>query len=113
MRTESKTAEFLKWLADHPGIQRILCCEEPEMDAQKCIEAMNQLAEQGFYQAVYLLLMQNQPNPAIGNATEKITARLWVSEWGRAGDEQMYKLIKETIQNEINSRNMQLEETSV
>ena len=104
--TTNRTAEMIKWLSDHPNIQRKLCLGEYEAEPEECLVIMGILEKRGYYEMIYVLLTKNQQHAIIGGAMEKLLAELWADKWEKAGNQQMCKEIQEHIQNEIALREL-------
>ena len=104
--TTNRTAEMIKWLANHPNIQQMLCHDEYEAEADACLEIVDALEKQGYYEMIYIFLMKNQCHKVIGDAIDKLFAELWADRWEKAGNQQMCREIHAYIQNEIALREM-------
>ena len=100
-KSANRTAEMIKWLSSHPGIQQHLCRDEFVLQSDECLEIMDALEKQGYYEMIYIFLMKNQFHGTVGNALDKLLAELWANEWEKAGNQLMCRDIKERIQNEI------------
>lgn len=95
------TVRLIRWLAEHPSIQRRLCDEGAESTPEECIEIIEQLEKNSFYDMIYILLMKNSHDIVIGEAIEKVIAEKMANEWERIGTEQMCQDIKGRIKEEI------------
>ena len=99
--TRNRTAEMIRWLASHPRIEQMLCHDEYAIKDDECLELVDALEKQGYYEMIYIFLMKNQFQRAVGNAIDKLVAEMWANEWEKAGNQQMCREIKERIKNEI------------
>jgi len=99
--TGNRTAEMIKWLANHPGIQRMLCQDEYESGADEFLEILDALEKQGYYEMIYIFLMKNQCHRVVGNAIDKWFTELLADAWAKAGNQQICREMKERIQNEM------------
>ena len=95
------TLRLIRWLSEHPSIQRKLCDEGTESTPEECIETIEQLEKNSFYDMICILLMKNSHDIVIGGAIEKVIAEKMANEWERIGTEQMCRDIKEKIKEEI------------
>ncbi len=98
---KNRTIEIIRWLAKHPKIQRRICCEEYTIEPDECLEIMEILEKNGFYELMYILLRKNEQHLAIDYALEGLKTEAWANEWGKVGNEQMCRTIKERIRNGI------------
>ena len=92
---------FAERLSENPDILHTLCCEGYEVEPPECLEIIGILEEQGFYELIYILLIKNRYHAVIGGAIERLLAEMWMSEWEKAGNQQMCKELKERIQKEM------------
>jgi hypothetical protein len=95
------TIRLVRWLAEHPKIQRRLCEGEYESTPEECLETIEMLAKDSFYDMIFVLLMKNSHDLIIDEALTKMATEKIVNEWERVGTEQMCRDIKERIKEEI------------
>ena len=95
----NRTTEMIRWLANNPKIQRRICCEGYDIEPDECLEIIEMLEQEGFYELVYILLMKNVNHVVIANAVEKLQYKAWSNEWEKIGNEKMCMNIKEQIKN--------------
>ena len=50
----NRTAEMIKWLSSRPNIQQHLCRDEFVLPSEECLEIMDALEKQGYYEMIYL-----------------------------------------------------------
>jgi hypothetical protein len=113
MQEESKdilnrTIKLVKWLSENPKIQSRLCEDYSESTPEECIEIIDILEENGFYDLIVILLMKNQYNLALEQVVTEIVIDKMTKEWERIGMEQMCSDIKEKIKEKINLKNKNL-----
>lgn len=101
MNQSDGTIRLVKWLAEHPKIQRRLCEGEYESTPEECLEMIELLEDNSFYEMIFILLMKNIHNPVIDDAVTKMAAEKITNEWERVGTEQMCRDIKARIRQEI------------
>jgi NDP-sugar pyrophosphorylase family protein len=95
------TIRLVEWLSEHPKIQRRLYNGGYEVSPEECLEIMELLEKNEFYEMILILLMRNQQDAVLAEATSKLVVEKLVDEWRRIGTEQMCKDIKEKIREEI------------
>ena len=101
------TIRLIRWLSEHPRIQRRLCDEGTESTPEECLEIIEQLEKNSFYDMIYILLMKNSHDMVIGEVLSKIIVEKMANEWERMGTEQMCRDIKEKIKEEIKLKEKQ------
>lgn len=106
MKEESKdilvsTIKLVKWLAVNPKIQSRLCEDYAESSPEECIEIIEILEENAFYDLIVILLMKNQYNLALEQVVTEIVIDKMAKEWERIGMEQMCSDIKEKLKEKI------------
>ncbi len=95
-----KTAEairLVKWLSEHPKIQSRLFEDYTQTSPEECLEIIEILEENDFYEMIVALLMKNQYNIALEQVISEFVIDKMIREWERVGTEQMCQDIKEKI----------------
>lgn len=95
------TIRLVRWLAEHPKIQRRLCEGEYESTPEECLEMIELLENNSFYDMIFILLMKNSHDRIIDEALTKMVMEKMANEWERVGTEQMCRDIKERIRHGI------------
>ncbi|KUO62062.1 MAG: hypothetical protein APF84_07785 [Gracilibacter sp. BRH_c7a] len=95
------TVRLVRWLSEHPKIQRRLCESEFESTPEECIEMIEMLEKNSFYDMIFILLIKNSHDLIINEAISKMVTEKITNEWERIGTEQMCRDIKERIRDEI------------
>ncbi len=100
----NKTAEairLVKWLSEHPKIQSRLFEDYSQTTPEECLEIIEILEKNGFYEMIVALLMKNQFNMALEQVISEFVIDKMIKEWERVGTEQMCQDIKERIREKI------------
>jgi hypothetical protein len=95
------TIRPVEWLSEHPKVQRKLYGGEYEVNPEECMELIELLEKNAFYEMILILLMRNQHDATLAEATSRLITEKLVSEWKRIGTEQMCRDIKEKIREGI------------
>lgn len=103
-QVENKMARLVKWMGVHPEVQAKLCDSGYEAKPAECIEIMDMLEAQGFYELIYVLLIKNQQDWVISGVLEKLLAEAWAQRWETAGNRGMIRELRELISREMELR---------
>jgi len=95
------TIRLVRWLAEHSQIKRRLCEGEFESTPEECLEIIELLENNSFYDMIFILLMKNSHELIIDEAISSVATEKIANEWERIGTEQMCRDIKERIKEEI------------
>lgn len=100
-KQQDDTIRLVRWLAEHPKIQRRLCEADFESTPEECLEIIEMLENNSFYDMIFILLMKNSHDLIIDEAITKMVTEKMANEWDRIGTEQMCADIKNRIREEI------------
>ena len=106
MQKEQDVVRLAKWMTEHPKIRRRICEDEYMVSPEEFIDIMELLEKNEFYEMIYVLLVRNQTNPVLEQATSRIVMESACQDWERMGPEALRRELKERIREE-----MQLKET--
>ena len=97
----NETIRLVKWLSENPKIMYSLCDIEAESTPEECLEIIELLEKNEFYDMIFILLMRNRDNNIMDRAITKMVADKVIKEWKRVGTEQICQDIKQYIKDEI------------
>lgn len=97
----TESIRLVKWLTEHPKIQSRLFEDYAQITPEECLEIIETLEENGFYEMIIALLMKNQYNIALEQVISEFVVDKMTKEWERIGMEQMCKDIKDKIKESI------------
>ncbi len=100
----NKTTEairLVKQLSGHPKIQSRLFEDYAETTSEECLQIIELLEKNEFYEMIVALLMKNQYNIALEQVITEFVVEKMTKEWERIGMEQMCKDIKDKIKEKI------------
>ena len=103
-----KTTEairLVKWLSEHPKIQSRLFEDYTQTTPEECLEIIEILEKNEFYEMIVALLMKNQYNIALEQVISEFVIDKMIKEWERVGTERMCQDIKEKIKEKIGLSN--------
>lgn len=98
---QDRAAQMINWLVSHPQVQSIICFEEYGACPEQCLEDMDTLAEAGYYELIYILLMKNRFSYVIGRVVEAMLMEAWAEQWESMGYSNMVGKIKTRIKAEL------------
>lgn len=104
-KTETdKVIELVRWLAEHPKVQRRLCEDEYKVTPEEFIEIMELLEQHEFYEMIVVLILKNRCNAVLSQALSRMLVETMSKEWEKIGTKQMCKDMKDLIREEIRSK---------
>lgn len=98
---EDKTIRLIKWLSKHPKIQTRLCEDGYTVTLEECLEIIELLEENEFYDMIFVLFVKNSHERTIDKIITEIMIEKMTEEWKRIGTKQMCQDIKQKIKEEI------------
>ena len=81
MQKEQDVVRLAKWMTEHPKIRRRICEDEYMVSPEEFIDIMELLEKNEFYEMIYVLLVRNQTNPVLEQATSRIVMESACQEW--------------------------------
>lgn len=85
MQKEQDVVRLAKWMTEHPKIRRRICEDEYMVSPEEFIDIMELLEKNEFYEMIYVLLVRNQTNPVLEQATSRICHGKRLSRMGTDG----------------------------
>lgn len=95
------TIRLVKWLSENPNIMFSLCNIEEEVSPEECLEIIELLEKNAFYDMIFIMIMRNRDNSIMDSAITKMIVDKVIKEWERIGTEQMCRDIKQCIKDQI------------
>lgn len=97
MQTGQEALRFIRWMAAHPNMQHRLCDPDCEAGPEECLELIESLEAEGFYEMIYVLLVKNCADAVLGPAFHRVLVEAACRDWERAGMQEMCRSIKAGI----------------
>ena len=101
MQKEQDVVRLAKWMTEHPKIRRRICEDEYMVSPEEFIDIMELLEKNEFYEMIYVLLVRNQTNPVLEQATSRIVMESACQEWERMGPEALRREFTANVSHEL------------
>lgn len=75
--SESRSIRLLKWIREHPAYWRIVCTPgEPDMNCETAGKLTAMLAQEGFYELIFVLLSVHREAEFMQSALKRLLLEL-------------------------------------
>ena len=99
-----RMVRFIKFMAENPAIECVLCSTDDEILNDEFIEVMEKLEENGFYEMVYILMKKYHFSGIISKAITKMKMKVIGEKIKDVGYEKLSSELKDLIREEIKLR---------
>ena len=81
-RRDKDTIRLLEWIEDYHGIWRLICTPDaPEMTHKMMKQFIQQLADEQFYEIIFVLLMVHRNQPSMALTLKGLFVRMISAGW--------------------------------